>query len=77
MSLITLIDPRSAAAEAYRTLRSNIMFAGVEKPVHTLLVSSPLASEGKSQTAANLAVTLAQSGHSTILRTAHPLEYRE
>jgi capsular exopolysaccharide synthesis family protein len=67
MSLITLIDPRSAAAEAYRTLRSNIMFAGVEKPVHTLLVSSPLASEGKSQTAANLAVTLAQSGHSTIL----------
>lgn len=67
MSLITLTDPRSAAAEAYRTLRSNIMFAGVEKPIHSILVSSPLSSEGKSQTAANLAVTLAQSGHSTIL----------
>jgi non-specific protein-tyrosine kinase len=67
MSLITISDPRSAAAEAYRTLRSNILFAGVEKPLHTFLVSSPSANEGKSQAAANLAVTLAQSGHSTIL----------
>ena len=66
-NLVTLTDPRSAAAEAYRTLRTNIMFAGVEKPVRTLLVTSPVPDEGKSTTLANLAVTLAQSGHKTIL----------
>jgi non-specific protein-tyrosine kinase len=66
-NLITLTDPRSAAAEAYRTLRTNIMFAGVEKPVRTLLVTSPVPDDGKSTTLANLAVTLAQSGHNTIL----------
>ena len=66
-NLVTLTDPRSAASEAYRTLRTNIMFAGVEKPVKTLLVTSPVPDEGKSTTLANLAVTLAQSGHKTIL----------
>lgn len=65
--LITLTEPRSAAAEAYRTLRTNIMFAGVEKSLHTLLVTSPVPDDGKSVTLANLAVTLAQSGHKTIL----------
>lgn len=66
-NLITLTDPRAAAAEAYRTLRTNILFAGVEKPIRTLLVTSPVPDDGKSTTLANLAVTLAQSGHSTIL----------
>jgi len=65
--LITLTEPRSAAAEAYRTLRTNIMFTGVEKPIRTLLVTSPVPDEGKSVTLANLAVTVAQSGHKTIL----------
>jgi non-specific protein-tyrosine kinase len=65
--LVTLAEPRSPAAEAYRTLRTNIMFAGVEKPIHTLLVTSPVPDDGKSVTLANLAVTLAQSGHKTIL----------
>jgi len=67
MTLITLKDPHSPAAEAYRTLRSNILFAGVEKPIHTLLISSPMAGEGKSLTAANLAVVLAQSGQRVLL----------
>jgi non-specific protein-tyrosine kinase len=66
-NLITLTDPRSPAAEAYRSLRSNILFAGVQKPVQTLLISSPTPNDGKSLTAANLAVTLAQSGHRTTL----------
>lgn len=65
--LITLADPRSAAAEAYRTLRTNLMFSSVENPVQTLLVSSPAESEGKSTVLANLAVTFAQSGHKTIV----------
>ena len=66
-SLITLTDPRSAGAEAYRTLRTNLMFSSVEHPLHTLMVSSPAESEGKSTVLANLAVTFAQGGHKTIL----------
>lgn len=65
--LVTLADPRSAAAEAYRTLRTNLMFSSVEHPIQTLLVSSPAESEGKSTVLANLAVTFAQGGHKTII----------
>src|SRR5579859_350767 len=65
--LVTLQEPTSPAAEAFRTLRTNIQFAALEKPIKTLLVSSPAPDEGKSATAANLAVTLAQAGHRTIL----------
>lgn len=66
-NLITLTDPRSAAAEAYRTLRTNLMFSSVENPIQTLLVTSPVEGEGKSEALANLAVTFAQSGNKTIL----------
>lgn len=66
-NLITLTDPRSAAAEAFRTLRTNLMFSSVENPISTLVVTSPAESEGKSLVLANLAVTFAQSGHKTIL----------
>jgi len=65
--LITLKDPRSPAAEAFRTLRTNIQFAALDKPIHTLIVTSPAPDEGKSITVANLAVTMAQAGHTTIL----------
>lgn len=65
--LITLTEPRSAAAEALRGLRTNLMFASVEHPVTTLLVTSASQSEDKSILLANLAVTFAQSGHKTIL----------
>lgn len=67
VNLITLTEPRSAAAEAYRALRTNIMFSSVEKPITTLLITSAAASEDKSIAVANLAVTLAQSGSRTIL----------
>lgn len=65
--LITLSDPRSAAAEAYRTLRTNLMFSSVEKTIHTLLVTSPADGDGKSALLANLAVAFAQGGNKTIL----------
>ena len=58
--LITLAEPRSAAAEAYRALRTNLMFSSIEKPITTLLVSSPAEGDGKSVLIANLAVTFAQ-----------------
>src|SRR5215468_3362754 len=66
-NLITLQDPRSPAAEAFRTLRTNILFAALEKPIQTLIVTSPAPDEGKSVTVANLAVAMAQAGHPTIL----------
>lgn len=67
VNLITLSDPRSAATEAYRTLRTNLMFSSVENPIHTLLVTSPAKDDQKSITLANLAVTFAQGGNKTIL----------
>lgn len=66
-NLITLSDPRSTSAEAYRTLRTNLMFSSVENPIHTLLVTSPAKNDQKSVSLANLAVTFAQSGNKTIL----------
>jgi capsular exopolysaccharide synthesis family protein len=65
--LITLSDPRSAAAEAFRTLRTNLMFTGVEHSLDTLLVTSSAQSEDKSLVLANLAVTFAQSDNKTII----------
>ncbi len=65
--LITLSQPRSAAAEAYRSLRTNLMFSSVEKPIRTLLVTSAAREDQKSATLANLAVTFAQGGNRTIL----------
>ncbi len=67
MSLVTITDPRSPAAEAYRTLRTNLSFYSLDQPIHTLVVTSPAAGEGKSTAIANLAVTMAQSGRHTIL----------
>ncbi len=66
-NLITLTDPRAAASEAYRALRTNLMFYSVDHPVTALAVTSPTPDEGASQVAANLAVTLAQGGHQTII----------
>jgi len=66
-SLLTLSHPNSPAAEAFRTLRSNLIFAGLEKPLQTLVVTSASADDGKSVALANLAVVMAQGGRRTIL----------
>ncbi len=67
MSLITLTDPRSPISEAYRTLRTNLSFSSLDRPIRSLVVTSPAPGEGKSTTVANLAVTMAQGGRRTIL----------
>ncbi len=68
--LATLLYPRAPVAEAYRSLRTSIEFAAVDAPVRTLLVTSAIPGEGKTTTAANLAVVFAQAGHRTILLDA-------
>lgn len=59
--------PFSAVAEAFRMIRSNIKFMAVDRELGTLMVTSASKGEGKSTTAANLAVTLAQDGRNVVL----------
>ncbi len=65
--LVMLLYPRSAAAEAFRTMRTNVDFADVDSGLKSLLVTSPTAGDGKSTVAANLALAFAQAGRRTIL----------
>ncbi len=65
--LVTLIAPRSSNAEAYRALRTGIQFSGVDAPIRSLLITSAEPKEGKSVTAANLAVVMAQAGNRVVL----------
>jgi non-specific protein-tyrosine kinase len=67
MDLITLSDPRSPVSESYRTLRTNLSFSSLDRPLKTLVITSAAPEEGKSTTIANLAVTMAQGGRKTIL----------
>jgi tyrosine-protein kinase Etk/Wzc len=60
--LVTLADARSSSAEAYRTLRTNLLFSQAVQKLQTLVVTSAAPSEGKTTVAANLAVTFAQQG---------------
>lgn len=66
-SLITICDPKSPASEAYRSLRTNIGYSGIDKQVKTIMVTSPGVAEGKSTTAANMAISLAQSGKKVLM----------
>lgn len=60
-------NPRSPVAEAYRTIRTSIQFSSIDKPIHSMVVTSAGPSEGKSTTAANLAVVMAQAGKKVVL----------
>lgn len=62
-----LSSSQSAATESYRVLRTNLQFASVDRPLRTLLITSPAPSEGKSLSVANLGATLAQAGRRVIL----------
>ncbi|MFQ3645458.1 MAG: CpsD/CapB family tyrosine-protein kinase [Anaerolineae bacterium] len=70
-NLITITDPASAASEAFRSLRTNIMFANVDNPIRTLLVTAASKNEATPETIANLAVTIARGGNRTILVDAN------
>ncbi|MEM9191275.1 MAG: polysaccharide biosynthesis tyrosine autokinase [Myxococcota bacterium] len=59
--------PRSSMAEACRSLRTNLTFLAAEKPLRTLLVTSPSPAEGKTTVAINLAIALAQGGKRVLL----------
>ncbi len=66
-SIVMLSNPHSTDAEAFRVLRTNLLFASVDHELHSLLVSSPNPGEGKSFVSSNLAVAFAQTGKRVIL----------
>ncbi|HZI99397.1 MAG TPA: polysaccharide biosynthesis tyrosine autokinase [Gemmatimonadaceae bacterium] len=60
--LVTVHDARSSGAEAYRTLRTNLIFSQAVQTLRSIVVTSAAPGEGKTTTAANLAVSFAQQG---------------
>lgn len=60
-------EPRAAASEAFRKLRTNFAFLGVDRGSLCCVITSPAAADGKSTVAANLAIALAQAGQRVAL----------
>jgi non-specific protein-tyrosine kinase len=64
-----IINPsgQDANVEPYRILRTNIGFSSIDKPLHSILVTSAIPRDGKSIIAANLAIFMAKAGKNTLL----------
>jgi capsular exopolysaccharide synthesis family protein len=65
--LVTLLDPAAVASEAYRSLRTSLLYAVANAPPTVIQITSPGLMDGKSTTCANLAVVLAQAGKETLV----------
>ncbi|KPJ59977.1 MAG: hypothetical protein AMJ46_08505 [Latescibacteria bacterium DG_63] len=65
--LLTELSPRSEISESYRTLRTNILFSQVDKPLRTIVLTSPGPTEGKSTVVANLGFVMAQAKNKTVV----------
>ena len=66
-NLVTHINPTSPAAEAYRILRTNIQYSSVDKKIKSIVITSPTIQDGKTVTASNLAISIANSGNQVVL----------
>ncbi|WP_241384817.1 polysaccharide biosynthesis tyrosine autokinase [Rhodococcus sp. CH91] len=64
---IVFADANSGDAEAYREMRTNLQFLEVDNPPRAIVITSSLPSEGKTTTAVNTALVLAEAGHSVVL----------
>lgn len=67
MNLIAKTNPKSPITEQYRLIRTNIQFSSVDKEIKTIVVTSSEPNDGKSTTAANLAIVLAQEEKKVLL----------
>lgn len=67
VDLIAALNPFSPAAEQYRKIRTNIEFSSADKKINSLVVTSSGPSEGKTTTAANLAIVFANAGNRVVL----------
>ncbi len=61
------LDPKSVAAECCRSIRTNILFMSPDKPLKIMVVTSPSPQEGKTTTAINLGITMAEAGSKVLL----------
>lgn len=68
--LISNSDPKSPVSEAFRMLRTNILFSNIDKPVKTIVITSSLPEEGKTTITSNLALTFANNGSNVLLLDA-------
>ena len=66
-TLVTHLEPKSVVSEAYRSLRTALHFSAVTGKRQVILVTSTFTGEGKSTTAANLALIIAQAGNRVLL----------
>jgi capsular exopolysaccharide synthesis family protein len=64
---LVALDAQSHASEAFKALRTSLLFSAVDKELKEIVVTSAGLGEGKSRTAANLAIVLAEAGHKTLL----------
>jgi non-specific protein-tyrosine kinase len=71
MNLVTLTQPASASAEAYRSLRTNLLFARTDVPLKSVLITSPDSAKDAATVTANLAVSMAQSERRVIVVDAN------
>ena len=67
LKLITKMGPKSAAAEAFRSLRTGIHFSAINKSRQIIMLTSSFPNEGKSTLSTNLAITLSQTGSRVVL----------
>ena len=67
INLIARENPKSPVSEAYRTIRTNIQFAGVDKPMKSIVFTSTAQDEGKSTVVANLGIVMAQAGQKVVI----------
>ncbi len=65
--LMMMDDPKSMVSEAFRMLRTNLQFVGVDKPLKKIVITSSNPREGKSVVAANLAISIASTGSKVLL----------
>lgn len=65
--LISLNNPKSAVAEAYRTLRTNIEFSGIDNEIKSIAITSSEPGEGKSTVTSNLAITMARANKRVLI----------
>lgn len=65
--LVAYTNPRSLVSEQYRTLRTNINFSSPDKDIRSILITSSMHAEGKSTTAANLAIVFSQEGKRVLI----------
>jgi capsular exopolysaccharide synthesis family protein len=67
MALVTVGQPKDAVSEAYRAIRTNLLFTSADHALRTIVITSAIPGEGKTSTACNLAVVMAQAGNNVVL----------